>query len=261
MIKALVILSLVAVAFAAPRTRFARSRPTRIIGGTVASPHEFPFMLSLQYFGSHVCGAAIIRANAVVTSGHCADIGPASSLTVKAGKHHIHEIESTEQTRQIASIHIHPDFPGTNGFANDIAVLKTTTNFVFTAAVAPVPLAPTQHVAIGNAAILGWGVTEEGSGSYPDLLQKGEVPIVSDADCRAAYGPAQIDDNMICAGLAQGGVDSCTADAGGPLTATDRGFRYLAGVTSFGFGCAKPGYPGVYSEIAFHNEFINENAS
>jgi len=255
------ILALVAAVSAAPRVRFARSVPSiLIVGGEAAVPNEFPHLVSLQYFGSHICGATIIRADALITAAHCAEVGPPSSLSVKAGKHNIREVEATEQTRNIASIAIHPGYPGANGFSNDVAILRTTTSFVFNAAVAPIPISPAGHTATGNGVIQGWGTTREG-GSYPDILQKAELPIVTDAVCRQAYGAAEIEDNMICAGFTQGGVDSCEGDSGGPLVASDRGYRYLAGITSFGYGCARPGYPGVYQEISYHSEFINTNAS
>ena len=35
------------------------------------------------------------------------------------------------------------------------------------------------------------------------------VPVVSDTDCRLRYGEDDIADSMVCAGLAEGGKDSC----------------------------------------------------
>jgi len=255
---AVVALALVALSSALPRPQ--RVRVGRVVGGEAAIPNEFPYVLSLQYFGSHICMASIIRADAVLTAAHCAEVGPPNSLTVKAGKHNIREIESTEQTRDIISVAIHEGYPGATGFSNDIAVLRTASPFVFNAAVAPVPIAPAGHTATGTASIEGWGATRE-DGSLPDILQKAELPIVSDAVCKQAFGADNVEDNMICAGLATGGVDFCTGDSGAALAATDRGYRYLAGIASWGFGCARPGYYGVYTEIAHHTDFINRHAS
>jgi len=59
-----------------------------------------------------------------------------------------------------------------------------------------------------NCWITGWGTTSSG-GSQPDELHQAQVPIVSKADCENAY-PGEIHhDSMICAGLKQGGIDSC----------------------------------------------------
>ena len=35
------------------------------------------------------------------------------------------------------------------------------------------------------------------------------MPVVSDAECRLAYGEEDMWDNMICAGYPEGGKDSC----------------------------------------------------
>merc|ERR1712071_643883 len=56
--------------------------------------------------------------------------------------------------------------------------------------------------------VSGWGTTSEG-GSLGSALMKVTVPVVSDDDCRAAYGQSDVADSMICAGLDEGGKDSC----------------------------------------------------
>jgi len=44
-----------------------------------------------------------------------------------------------------------------------------------------------------------------------------DVPVVSDADCRASYGEADIADSMICAGFPEGGKDSCQVSTETPM--------------------------------------------
>ena len=60
-------------------------------------------------------------------------------------------------------------------------------------------------------------LVQEGSATLPDNLKKVTVPVVSDEDCRKAYGEAEVADSMICAGLPEGGKDSCQGDSGGPF--------------------------------------------
>ena len=59
--------------------------------------------------------------------------------------------------------------------------------------------------------------TQEGSPALASNLKKVTVPVVSDADCRVAYGQTEVADSMICAGLPEGGKDSCQGDSGGPF--------------------------------------------
>ena len=46
---------------------------------------------------------------------------------------------------------------------------------------------------------------------------------------------------MVCAGFSAGGRDACSGDSGGPLIVNG----VLAGVTSWGLGCAQPHFYGV----------------
>ena len=61
----------------------------RVINGQDASPHSWPWQISLRMNGKHVCGGSLIRPNWVVTAAHCVDRYPlASAYTVVVGMYH-----------------------------------------------------------------------------------------------------------------------------------------------------------------------------
>lgn len=97
--------------------------------------------------------------------------------------------------------------------------------------------------------VTGFGVTSQG-GSQPQDLMKVEVPIMTHEEC-AKDNHYRLTDRMICAGYKEGGKDSCQGDSGGPLVCSwcNEKKWYLAGVVSYGYGCALSGYPGVYADV------------
>src|SRR5215207_5068682 len=120
--------------------------------------------------------------------------------------------------------------------------------------VAPLSIANQGETSLnsGSFTVMGWGATYEG-GPQTNSLKKASVPFVSDSVCAQAYrdlAPA----TEICAGYAEGGVDTCQGDSGGPMVKSVNGVWREVGIVSYGLGCARAGYPGVYSEIqAFSN--------
>jgi len=104
-------------------------------------------------------------------------------------------------------------------------------------------------------------VTSEG-GDAPDVLQKAQVPVTTDAYCGNSYSNFDAR-TMLCAGYPQGGTDTCQGDSGGPMYGrTAAGALRVVGATSFGEGCARPGKPGVYARVgdAALREWIRSQA-
>lgn len=96
----------------------------------------------------------------------------------------------------------------------------------------------------------------EANGEQPAVLQEARLPIVADDVPAKAY-PSTVDavdalfggfeaETQVAAGYPEGGVDSCQGDGGGPLLVPAGTEMRLVGDTSYGNGCAAPGYPGVY---------------
>merc|ERR1719361_2516958 len=104
----------------------------------------------------------------------------------------------------------------------------------------------------------GWGTLSSG-GSATNNLQYVRVPAITNAQCNSAYG-GSITDTMICAGYpGVGGKDACQGDSGGPFVCNDNGNAVIAGVVSWGNGCALADYPGVYARTTSALSWIQSN--
>ena len=137
----------------------------------------------------------------------------------------------------------HFRFGDDDGHTNDVAVLKLAGRIEDRPTVPVVGQDEVQPYRPGTMArFLGWGYTAEGVPGQR-RLHTAEVPIVSGA---SGYGPAFDARTMVCAGYVDGGVDSCNSDSGGPLLIGGR----LAGIISWGKGCGRRGFPGVYTRVS-----------
>ncbi|CAB3228647.1 unnamed protein product [Arctia plantaginis] len=93
--------------------------------------------------------------------------------------------------------------------------------------------------------LTGWGATSQ-NGSTSNTLMVVQVPVVSRTQCNEILRNS-ITNRMFCAGLNEGGKDTCQGDSGGPAVTSSS--NRLAGITCFGFGCAQPDSPGVYTLV------------
>ena len=90
-------------------------------------------------------------------------------------------------------------------------------------------------------------------------MQYVQVPAITNSQCNNAYG-GSITDAMICAGYpGVGGKDACQGDSGGPFVCNDNGKAIIAGVVSWGNGCALPNFPGVYARTTHVLDWIKSN--
>ena len=102
------------------------------------------------------------------------------------------------------------------------------------------------------------GSMDDSSNDFPSILQVGNVQMLNRDTCNQKYNggncATQVGASSLCASSPGTTTDSCQGDSGGPLFLDGR----LVGVTSWGYGCADPKYPGVYAEIAHHTAWIKQ---
>ncbi|WP_394815883.1 S1 family peptidase [Streptomyces gibsoniae] len=233
-------LAAVAVALAALSLQplSAQAAPRPVVGGTRAAQGEFPFMVRL----SMGCGGALYAKNIVLTAAHCVNgSGTNTSITTTAG---VVDLQSSSAIKVKSAKVLQA--PGYNGKGKDWALIKLAR----AVDLPTLPIATGTAYNNGDFTVVGWGAAREGGGQQRYLL-KAQVPFVDDATCQQAYGTDLVPGDEICAGFPQGGVDTCQGDSGGPMFRKDATGAYLqVGIVSWGEGCARAGYPGVYSEVS-----------
>jgi len=253
--KVLILLALIGVAAASPFFTSSTTKrfPERIVGGVEAGKGDFPYIVQIKR-GGHYCGGSIINSNWIVTAAHCS-VASINGYEVVAGEHHLQQNEGTEQSRSVAQIVRHPQY-NSNTLANDIAVWRLNSPLTFNQWVAAANVAPQGYAwtTPRDVDVAGWGTLASG-GNLPNVLMRVSVPAVTDASCKQSYGSSEVLPGMICAGT--GGRDSCQGDSGGPLVVGN----VLAGIVSWGFGCAVAGYPGVYTEVGHFSNWIAQNSA
>ncbi|MFK0020509.1 S1 family peptidase [Streptomyces sp. NPDC090798] len=223
--------------------------PQPIVGGTTTTTTAYPFMMQITDASQNqFCGGTLVAANKVVTAAHCMVGETTSSVRVIGGRTYLNGTNGT--VSKVSKIWINPDYTdATNG--DDVAVLTLSTSMSYTTA-SYVASTDTGVYATGaTARIIGWGTTSE-SGSSSNQLRTATVPIVSNSSCAGSYGSDFVASDMVCAGYTSGGVDTCQGDSGGPLLIGG----VLAGITSWGNGCAEAGYPGVYTRLTTFSNLV-----
>jgi len=103
---------------------------------------------------------------------------------------------------------------------------------------------------------IGFGATSEG-GPYPDKLRHVQLKYVDDDTCDSMYalaGYGIAEEKELC--CRDSGKDSCQGDSGGPLY--DRVSNKLVGVVSWGIGCARADFPGVYAQVGSEIQWITD---
>ncbi|KAM8710794.1 hypothetical protein ACLKA7_017429 [Drosophila subpalustris] len=241
----------------------------RVVGGLPVRKGAYPWMAALGYNDASnpnslkfLCAGSLISSQFVLTSAHCIN---SMLILVRLGAHDLSkatELGVIDYRIKRSVVHEQYDLAS---IANDIALIELNGVAPSNGDIRPICLPEGSRFQredefVGmNPFVAGYGATRH-QGDTSNVLRDAQVPIVSRQSCELNYKSVfqfvQFSDKLICAGSST--VDACQGDSGGPLMMPQLDgsiYRYhLLGIVSFGYECARPGFPGVYTRV---NSYLN----
>lgn len=250
-----------------------REEVGRIVHGQEAETGELPYQVSVQLNygsrlvsakGSHFCGGALIGERHVLTAAHCMKGSSAEKLKIVGGTNDISDSKSpTFRVKKIMK-HEYNDVSKVNDLA--LLELDTTEQAMERKDTKEHPLTPVALCRSSfqpqgkNCTVSGWGHMKAKGSHVPSLLREVAVSVLHDSICQKmldGYPWDKSTNTMICAGGQD--KDACQGDSGGPLVCRDENNeRCIAGIVSWGVGCATEGIPGVYTNVRKYTKWIVE---
>ncbi|XP_063800559.1 ovochymase-2-like isoform X2 [Pseudophryne corroboree] len=225
-----------------------------------AIPNSWPWQVSINCGGTHVCSGAIISERFVLTSASC--VTERNEIHdvcfVIAGLHDLERSENS-QKRLVKQVIVHPEFsPLLMDF--DIALIQLEEGYRFSPYIQPICL-PEAHSMVEPSTLCvvsGWDLKRDEEKSKK--LQQLEVAVLPDDICNDYY-PNFITERMFCAGTATSKSSvTCPGQPGAPLVclSDDPGIYFIFGIVSWGVGCKENPKPGVYTNVSVFVEWIDE---
>ncbi|XP_050717404.1 trypsin II-P29-like [Eriocheir sinensis] len=237
---------------------------SRVVGGYVTVLHEWPWQVALRKISDDFifCGGSLVSPEWVVTAAHCMQYILKTDMYVTVGDYE-REISTNNRLRVAVGVETvvsHPQYD-TLTVDNDIALLRLSKALEYTLAVAPICLPcgmSETNFQKGTGTVTGWGTTAS-NGNVSQVLLEAQLPLLTTKECRIYHGNS-VTTNMLC--TYQEGKDACQGDSGGPLAWKDAAnLHYLAGVVSWGYGCADANSPGVYTKVTKYLDWIQKETS
>uniref|UniRef100_A0A4W3JXD1 Peptidase S1 domain-containing protein n=1 Tax=Callorhinchus milii TaxID=7868 RepID=A0A4W3JXD1_CALMI len=231
--------------------KFHPAKKTKIVGGEDARNGEWPWQVSLQMgMYGHICGASIVSNRWLLSAAHCFQDSDSIRYTIKLITHFMAVMNTRIVTRSIKRITVHSKY---NQYTSDydIALLELNAPVFFSDTIQPICLPAATHVFSNGAHcyVTGWGSTRK----------EARVKMIPLSTCNKLYENG-VTPRMLCAGYLHGGVDACQGDSGGPLVCLEKGKKwFLAGIVSWGEGCARHNRPGVYTRVSRFRDWIKQH--
>ncbi|KAL7648691.1 UNVERIFIED_CONTAM: hypothetical protein RMT77_000598 [Armadillidium vulgare] len=229
----------------------------RIVGGSPTTILKYPWMVQQVFKAGNVayCGGTIINNLYILTAAHCVVDTRPEEIYIKIG-------------------HTSPEFPGTNVDVHsfiihrrykdlditkyDIALIKLMEPLKFSEKALPICLPTREYFNNEKGFITGWGTLSEFEEKISEILHAASVTIYEYETCRRKSSYDDIDLNKLVICAREKSIDACQGDSGGPLVYFDGESYSQVGITSWGIGCGRSKFPGVYTKVTPYYRWIRQ---
>uniref|UniRef100_A0A8C6AJK2 Peptidase S1 domain-containing protein n=1 Tax=Monodon monoceros TaxID=40151 RepID=A0A8C6AJK2_MONMO len=216
---------------------------------------KWPWQVSLQINDKHICGGSLIASWWVLTAAHC--IFGHVEYTVKMGDIRLMHTSKMAIKVPVRDIVIHKYFNPIGTVENDIALALLAFPVNFSSNIQPVCLPEKAFMVQAGTEcwVTGWGKLEWVPGAPAELsvLHYERCNEVLKEKMESRFD--MVKKGAIC-GTSPTGKDACQGDSGGPPVCQLNDSWAQVGIVSWGIGCGRRGYPGVFTEVSFYKDWV-----
>ncbi|NP_001310176.1 snake venom serine protease serpentokallikrein-2 precursor [Protobothrops mucrosquamatus] len=227
---------------------YAQKSSELVIGGDECNINEHPFLV-LVYYDDYQCGGTLINEEWVLTAAHC----NGENMEIYLGMHS-KKVPNKDRRRRVPKEKFFCDSSKNyTKWNKDIMLIRLNRPVRKSAHIAPLSL-PSSPPSVGSVCrIMGWGTISPTKVTLPDVPRCANINLLDYEVCRAVYPELPATSRTLCAGILEGGKDSCGGDSGGPLICNGQ----FQGIVSWGGDpCAQPHEPGLYTNVFDHLDWI-----
>uniref|UniRef100_A0A452HXI4 Peptidase S1 domain-containing protein n=1 Tax=Gopherus agassizii TaxID=38772 RepID=A0A452HXI4_9SAUR len=228
----------------------------RIIGGSDAQEGEWPWQVSLHFVGVAYCGASVISREWILSAAHCFQgnrLSDPRTWTAHLGMRTQGNAKFVSAVRRII---VH-EYYNSRNYDYDVALLQLSMPWPDTMkhVIQPICIPPLSHKTHSGEKcwITGWGQRQEASELLLSFTHRANLSSVVSPLTRVTLywltPKLNLTSRMLCAGGDSGGPLSCRSNGDGKW--------FLTGIVSWGYGCGRPNFPGVYTRVSKFSPWIH----